>query len=409
MFIIYCRIYQFIMKCAACFMPWRKPVLIEGEGCVTKLADYIGKDGIKSVLFVTGKGMMKRGMADKLLEALKDAGIAVAIYDKTVPNPTISNIEEALVLYKENGCGGIIAFGGGSPIDCAKGVGARIAKPHKSVPQLRGYLKVRAKLPPIYAVPTTSGTGSEATLAAVVVDGDTHEKYSINDFGLIPSVAVLDPLLTVSLPKGLTAATGMDALTHAVEAYIGHSNTAETRKMAVDATKLIFENLYAAYNDGANIAARRNMQLAAYFAGVAFTRAYVGNIHALAHTLGGLYDTPHGFANAVIMPYVLDSYGCSVYKPLSELADAVNITGETVEEKAKAFINAIRELNAHMEIPETIDFILENDIPAMVEHASREANPAYPVPRIFSYEDFANVIRKLMDSSKKHAAGLLIY
>jgi len=397
------------MKCAACFMPWRKPVLIEGEGCVTKLADYIGKDGIKSVLFVTGKGMMKRGMADKLLEALKDAGIAVAIYDKTVPNPTISNIEEALVLYKENGCGGIIAFGGGSPIDCAKGVGARIAKPHKSVPQLRGYLKVRAKLPPIYAVPTTSGTGSEATLAAVVVDGDTHEKYSINDFGLIPSVAVLDPLLTVSLPKGLTAATGMDALTHAVEAYIGHSNTAETRKMAVDATKLIFENLYAAYNDGANIAARRNMQLAAYFAGVAFTRAYVGNIHALAHTLGGLYDTPHGFANAVIMPYVLDSYGCSVYKPLSELADAVNITGETVEEKAKAFINAIRELNAHMEIPETIDFILENDIPAMVEHASREANPAYPVPRIFSYEDFANVIRKLMDSSKKHAAGLLIY
>jgi len=389
------------MKCAACFMPWRKPVLIEGEGCVTKLADRIGNDNIKSVLLVTGKGTMKRGMADELLEALKDAGISAAIYDKTVPNPTISNIEEALALYMENGCGGIIAFGGGSPIDCAKGVGARVVKSHKSIPQLRGYLKVRSKLPPVYAVPTTSGTGSEATLAAVVVNADTHEKYSINDFVLIPRVAVLDPLLTVSLPNSTTASTGMDALAHAVEAYIGRSNTVETRKMAIEATKLIFENLYMAYNDGTNIVARQNMQLAAYFAGIAFTRAYVGNIHALAHTLGGLYDTPHGFANAVIMPYVLDCYGCSVYKPLSELADAVNIAGETAEEKAKAFIKAIRELNARMEIPDTVDFILENDIPTMVERASREANPAYPVPRIFSREDFTNITRKLMDNSGK--------
>jgi len=389
------------MKLAACFMPWRKPVLIEGEGCVTKLADYINKDNIKSVLLVTGKGMMKRALADELLEALKDAGISVAIYDKTVPNPSISNIEEAFALYKENSCSGIIAFGGGSPIDCAKGVGARVARPKKSIPQLRGYIKVRAKLPPLYAVPTTSGTGSEATLAAVVVNGDTHEKYAINDFVLIPRVAVLDPLLTVSLPNNITAATGMDALTHAVEAYIGRSNTAETRKMAIEATKLIFENLFAAYNDGANITARQNMQLAAYFAGIAFTRAYVGNVHALAHTLGGLYDTPHGFANAVIMPYVLDSYGSSVYKPLSELADAVNITGETEEEKAKAFIKAIRELNAHMEIPDTVDFILEKDIPTMAERANLEANPAYPVPRIFSHEDFTNVIRRLMDNRGK--------
>jgi len=417
MFALYCRVYQFIMRIAAVFMPWRKPILIEGEGCVTELSDYIAESGIKCVLLVTGEGIMKRGTADSLLKALGISGVNAAVYDKTVPNPTITNIEEAFAMYKVNKCKAIIALGGGSPIDCAKGVGARVARPNKRISQMRGYLKVRAKLPPIYAIPTTAGTGSEATLAAVVVDASTHQKYSISDFPLIPSVAVLDPLLTVTLPPGITAATGMDALTHAVESYIGRSNTRETREMALKAAKLIFENIFAAYSDGANITARRNMQLAAYYAGIAFTRAYVGNVHALAHTLGGLYDTPHGFANAVIMPHVLDSYGSSAYKPLAELADYVGIadvadaltgdadapasdrdalTGVSYEQKAKAFIKAIRELNASMEIPETVDFILEKDITFMVEHAFKEANPAYPVPRIFSRNDFYCVIRELM-------------
>ena len=399
MFTVYCRIYQFIMKLASYALPWRKPELIEGEGCVTKLPGYILKSGVKSVLLVTGQGTMKRGAADSLLEALKNEGIAVTIYDKTVPNPTINNIEEALVLYNENDCGGIIAFGGGSPIDCAKGVGARVAKPHKSIPQLKGYLKVRTKLPPVYAIPTTAGTGSEATVAAVIVNEKTHEKYSISDLSLIPCIAVLDPTLTLSLPKNVTSTTGMDALTHAVESYIGRSNTPETREMSIKAVKFIFENLYTAYDDGTNITARSNMQLAAYYAGIAFTRAYVGNVHAIAHTLGGLYNTPHGFANAVILPHVLDSYGKSVYKSLAELADCIDLPGETDEQKAKTFIGAIRELNARMEIPETVDFIVESDIPVMVDRAFREANPAYPVPRIFTREDFANVIRRLMTSS----------
>jgi len=396
MFMLYCRIYQFVMKLASYALPWRKPELIEGDGCVTKLPGYISKNGVKSVLFVTGQGTMKRGTADGLLEALKNEGITVTIYDKTVPNPAIGNIEEALVLYKENDCDGIIAFGGGSPIDCAKGVGARVAKPHKNIPQLKGYLKVRAELPPVCAIPTTAGTGSEATVAAVIVDEETHDKYSISDISLIPRIAVLDPALTLSLPKNITSTTGMDALTHAVESYIGRSNTSETREMAIKAVKLIFENLYEAYDDGTNITARSNMQLAAYYAGIAFTRAYVGNVHAIAHTFGGLYNTPHGLANAVILPHVLESYGKSVYKSLSKLADSVDLQGETDEQKAKAFIRAIRDLNAKMEIPETVDFIVESDIPVMVDRAFREANPAYPVPQIFSKKDFSDVIRRMM-------------
>jgi len=280
-------------------------------------------------------------------------------------------------------------------------VGARVAKPHKSIQQLRGYLKVRAEIPPLYAIPTTAGTGSEATVAAVIDDEATREKYSVSDLSLIPRVAVLDPQLTVSLPKNFTAATGMDALTHAVESYIGRSNTNETREMSIKAVKLIFENIYMAYTDGTNITARRNMQLAAYFAGIAFTRAYVGNVHAVAHTLGGLYNTPHGYACAVVMPHVLDSYGKCVYKPLAELADVVNLPGDTTQQKANAFINAIRDLNTHMEIPETVDFIIESDIPIMIDRAYHEANPIYPVPRIFSRKDFKEVIHKLMNTSNK--------
>jgi len=389
------------MKLAEKTLPWRKPELIGGEGCVTKLSDFIKKSGIKSVLLVTGQGTMKRGTADSLLEALKNDGIAVAIYDKTVPNPTIGNVEEALVLYKENKCEGIIAFGGGSPIDCAKGVGARVAKPHKSIPQMRGYFKVRAKLPPVYAIPTKAGTGSEATVAAVIDDEATREKYSITDLSLIPHAAVLDPQLTVSLPKTVTAATGMDALTHAVESYIGCSNTNETCEMSIKAVKLIFENLYSAYNDGTNITARRNMQLAAHYAGIAFTRAYVGNVHAIAHTIGGLYNTPHGYTCAVIMPHVLESYGKTVYKSLAELADSVDLPGETVQQKAQAFIGAIRELNSKMEIPETFDVIVESDIPVMIDRAYHEANPGYPVPRIFTRKDFKEVIYRLMSTSNR--------
>jgi aldehyde:ferredoxin oxidoreductase len=410
MFKLFCRIYQFIFKYAAYCLPWRKPTLLEGEGCVTQLAEVIKTKGISSVLLVTDSVIMSLGLTDSLQTSLKEAGIQTVIYDRTVPNPTIDNIEEAYKMYKEQSCKAIIAFGGGSPMDCAKGVGVRAARPRTNIRRMKGLLKVLHPLPPVYAIPTTAGTGSEATVASVIVDSKTQEKYAIMDPSLIPRVAVLDPLLTLKLPPFITATTGMDALTHAVEAYIGRSNTKETREMAKKATALVFENLIAAYTDGMNIKARANMLKAAYFGGIAFTRAYVGNVHALAHALGGKYGTAHGLANAVILPYVLDDYGERIYKPLAELADVVKLPGDTDEQKAKAFIAAIRKLNAETGIPSTIEDIILEDIPSLAKHAYKEANPTYPVPRIFSLDDFISVYRRLIGKSGIHGyAGKMAY
>lgn len=389
----FCRIYQAGMRVGMKVMNFREPTIIDG---LDKLPSSVVKEGLSSVLIVTDDVLHnKLHLIDGLKAGLEEKSVKYCVYDKTVPNPTISNIEEAYAMYKENACEGIIAFGGGSPMDCAKGVGCRVARPGKTIPQMKGTLKVMKKLPVIFAIPTTSGTGSEATVAAVVSNPETHEKYPINDPVLIPKYAVLDPTLTLGLPKHITSTTGMDALTHAVEAYIGKSNTPKTRDWSVKATKLIFENLKAVYDDGSDVKKRKNMQWASFFAGEAFTRAYVGYVHSIAHTLGGQYGVPHGLANAVILPHVLDYYGASIYQPLSELANAVGIKGASAEAKAKAFIQAIKDMNAYMNIPTQIKGIKEEDIPQMVERSYKEANPLYPVPKFMGKEEMAAMYREI--------------
>ena len=374
----------------ACFLlPWRKPEILEFDNGVLGLPEFIKNKGIERVLLVTDEGLKNLGLCDGLVNKCAEVGLKCAWYYKAVPNPTIDNIEEALKMYKENDCQAIIAFGGGSPMDCAKGVGARVACPNKQVAQMKGILKVTHKLPPLYAIPTTAGTGSETTLAAVISNPQTHEKYPINDPHLIPQYAVLDASLTAGLPQKITSTTGVDALTHAVEAYIGSANTKETKEMAIKATKLIFENLKRAYDNGKDMEARANMQKAAFYAGVAFTRAYVGNVHAIAHTLGGFYGVPHGLANAIILPIMLDEYGESAYKKLAELADVVGITGADDAEKAQKFIQAIKDLNASMNIPKYIEnTIKDEDIPTLAKRAEAEANPLYPCPKLFDVDEF---------------------
>ena len=395
----YCRAYQKALYVGTFFLDWRKPDLIKGAGAVTQLPAAIRERGLKTVLVVTDKGLMSLNLLAGLFEALEKAGIKYVVFDGVQPNPTIDNIEDAVEIYKENGCEGIVAFGGGSPMDCAKACGARIARPDKSVPQMRGVLKVNRKLPPLFAVPTTAGTGSETTIAAVVSNPITHEKNAINDNKLIPRVAVLDPELTVGLPKHITSTTGMDALTHAVEAYIGKSNTPATKRYAEKATKMIFDNLYTAYENGKDLDARMNMLEASFFAGVAFTRAYVGYVHAIAHNLGGHYGIPHGLANAVILPYVLDYYGPAAYKKLAKLADIAGLEtmGMNTEQKAKLFISKVREMNEKMGIPSKFSQIKEEDIPVIVERALKEGNPLYPVPKIMDKKDCEAVIRQLME------------
>lgn len=391
----FCRVYQKTFKMVMPVFNWDEPELLKGPGAIKDLPALVKSKGVNNVLVVTDKGLMSLNLLDSLFEALEKQGIKYTVYDGVQPNPSIENIEEGRRIYLKNNCEGIIAFGGGSPMDCAKVVGARIANPNKSVSQMRGLLKVVRKIPPFFAVPTTAGTGSETTLAAVVSNMQTHEKYAINDPQLRPKYAVLDPELTTGLPKKITSTTGMDALTHAVEAYIGQSGVKSTNEYAEKATKLIFENLEKAYEDGKNIEARENMLVASYYAGMAFTRAYVGYVHAIAHNLGGLYGTPHGLANAVILPHVLEYYGESAYAKLADLAEIVGIDGADDKEKALKFIEEIKRMNKAMEIPEHFDFIKDEDIPTIVERALKEGNPLYPVPKIMDKEDCAQVVKTI--------------
>ena len=297
----------------------------------------------------------------------------------------------------------IIGFGGGSSMDCAKAVGACAVKPNQSLAQMKGILKVHKKLPLLMAVPTTAGTGSETTLAAVITDADTRYKYAINDFPLIPRYAVLDPKVTLSLPPFITATTGMDALTHAVEAYIGNSTTIDTRRDALKAVKLIFENIDIAYEHGDNIQARRNMLHASFYAGCAFTKSYVGYVHAVAHSLGGQYNVPHGLANAILLPLVLREYGSCIDKKLHRLAIAAGLADKNTpdHEAAELFIRAIEEMKERFEIVNIVKEIQETDIPKLAHYADKEANPLYPVPKLMDASELEKFYYMLMSLTSK--------
>lgn len=397
---IYCRAFQKAFHIAIPFLPYRKPKI---AGSVKELPEIIMRHKCTHVLIITDGGIMKLGLTRRLEKALKEAGIPYTIYDKTVANPTTVNVREALELYHKEGCDAIIGFGGGSSMDCAKAVGACAVKPNQSLAQMKGILKVHKKLPLLMAVPTTAGTGSETTLAAVITDADTRYKYAINDFPLIPRYAVLDPKVTLSLPPFITATTGMDALTHAVEAYIGNSTTIDTRRDALKAVKLIFENIDIAYEHGDNIQARRNMLHASFYAGCAFTKSYVGYVHAVAHSLGGQYNVPHGLANAILLPLVLREYGSCIDKKLHRLAIAAGLADKNTpdHEAAELFIRSIEEMKERFGIVNIVKEIQETDIPKLAHYADKEANPLYPVPKLMDASELEKFYYMLMSLTSK--------
>ena len=378
---IYCRIFQTCFRIALPVLPYREPELIDGFKNVPAV---LKQHHISHIMLVTDPGVYKLGLTKPLQKELLKSEISCTIYKDTVANPTSANVEEAKDLYLENGCQALLAFGGGSSMDCAKAVGARLARPKKSLAKMEGILKIWHKLPLLIAVPTTAGTGSETTLAAVITDADTHHKYAINDFNLIPDYAVLEPSVTYGLPPQLTATTGMDALTHAIEAYIGRSTTNQTRAASIEAIQLIFDNLQNAYKNGNDKTARKNMLRASYLAGTAFTKSYVGYVHAVAHSLGGCYGIPHGLANSVLLPIVLEAYGTAAHKKLAQLARITGISDSSSDAAAaESFIQHIRSMNRSMNIPETLSGIRDEDIPKLAHYADQEANPLYPVPALW--------------------------
>ena len=393
---LYCRAFQLALRAALPMLPYRKPQPLTH---VEQVPPVLARAGVSQVLLVTDPGVAAHGLTRELEAALAKAEIGCAVYDRTVANPTTATVEEAAALYRSANCGAIIALGGGSSMDCGKAVGIRIAKPRKPLGKCRGILRVRTRLPLLIAIPTTAGTGSETTLAAVITDAETRHKYAINDFPLIPRYAVLDAKLTVSLPPALTASTGMDALTHAVEAYIGRSTTADTRRDAMEAVMRVFAYLPRAYENGGDLEAREQMLQAAYLAGCAFTKSYVGYVHAVAHSLGGEYNVPHGYANAVLLDRVLTAYGPAVYKKLAELARGAGIAPENAgeEEAAKALIQAIRAMKRRFSIGDTIPQLRRADIPKLAQYAAREANPLYPVPVLMDRKELEGLYLRVLE------------
>ena len=391
------RSFQAVFNLGARCLDWRKPIPVSGVGSIQKIPTILQTEKVKKVMVVTGPTVGKK-LAPKILSELDAAGIACTLFAEVEANPSVTTVNRIQKLYLDNACEAFIAIGGGSPMDAAKAAAARVVRPNKELGQMAGLLKVGKKLPPFIAVPTTAGTGSETTIAAVITDGETHHKYALMDLHLVPKYAILDPEKTRELPPKITSTTGMDALTHAVEAYICWTyNTRESIRLAEEAVCAIFTYLERAYRDGSDMEARTQMLIAAFKAGFAFTRAGVGNVHAIAHTLGGLYNTPHGLANAVILPIVLEDYGEAVHEKLAHLAELTGVkTDGTDAEKAEAFIREVRAMNRRMGIPTGFDHIREEDIPQMITWALAEANPVYPVPVVYDRARCERVIRRII-------------
>lgn len=397
------RAVQWVM-CRTTNIMSHEPELICEKGALMKIPQMLKSSGSERVLVTTTSGFIRRGTLEPFFEMLEEEGIKFRVFSDIKPDPTIKCVSEVTTQYVLGDCQAIVAIGGGSVIDCSKAAAARAICPGKSVRDMKGIMKVRKKLPDFYAVPTTAGTGSEATAAAVVTDiqNGRDYKYSINDTCLIPRYAVLDPQLSVGLPPSNTAATGMDALTHAVEAYTNRFPSKLVREKALHAVKLIYENLPKAYENGNDIGARENMLYASYEAGVAFTNNFVGYVHAIAHGIGGLYGMAHGQANAIILPYVLEQYGKSAEKALAELKKASDgvepgaASDCTDAQLAASFIESIRRMNESFGIPDKIEELKEEDFDELIDRAISEANYTYPVPDIWDRNDFRKLLRKLM-------------
>ncbi len=390
------RTFHRTMKTVGGVLPFPQPALLTGPDSLTKLAENIAVRDLQHALVVTDAVLVELGLVQRLLDALDAQGVQSTVFSDVEPNPTIETVEAGREAYRAAACDHIIGFGGGSPMDAAKIVAARIGNPLLSVRAMKGLFRVVLPIPPIFCVPTTAGTGSETTIAAVITDAQSHLKFAISDLKLMPKIAVLDPTLMVGLPPHITAATGLDALTHAVEAYIGVNGTDFTDAKALEATRLVFSSLERAYADGSDLDARTDMAMASFCGGAAFTRVYVGYVHAIAHQLGGLYGVPHGLANAIVLPVVLDFCKDACAPKLAELARAAGIDGSSDSQLADDFIAEVRRLNAATGIPATVAELQASDVPEIAKRALTEAHPEYPVPKFMDQTECELVVRRLL-------------
>ena len=385
------------LKIAAAVIPMPKPTLFTGAESSLELCSAISQLGMKKILIVTDKVLVEIGLLKGIEERLKAEGVAYVIYDGILPDPTYDQIEAGLDILKNNQCEAILAVGGGSPIDASKAIAAK-ATNDKSLEKMAGLFKLRKAPLPLFAIPTTAGTGSEVTIVSVVSDPVSHKKTPIIDPKLVPMMAALDGSLMLGLPPMVTAATGMDALTHAIESYISVNATDETNSYGLAATRLIMENLETAVHDGKNLKARQNMAMASYYAGLAFTKASVGYVHAIAHNFGAYYSTPHGLANSIVLPYILDYSKDQIVDRLAELAIVSGLQKgkESNQQLADKFIARIREMLKSFNIPNHLNDLKVSDIPSLAKSALDEAHLNYPVPKYMDQNTCENLLNKMV-------------
>jgi len=400
LFAIKVKLYRAIvnsLKLASKVLPMPKPILFNGPGSSLQLCEAISLIGVRKLLIVTDEILVKLGILDEMNKQLKEYGVELFIYDGVLPDPSNAQVEKGLALYKQNNCDGILAVGGGSPIDCAKVIAAQVTN-KKSIKKLTGLFKVFKATAPLFAIPTTAGTGSEVTIAAVISDTETHQKSLIIDPKLVPMMAAVDGSLMTGLPAHVTAATGMDALTHAIEAFVSQNSAPDTDGYAIAATKLIMNNLEVVMEHGSNLDARHNMAMAAHYAGLAFTKAGVGYVHAIAHNFGAKYSIPHGLANAMVLPYILDYSKHQTQSRLAKLArvSGLDTDGLNDSEQADKFIAHVRSLLAKFDIPEKPEQLLKEDIPEIARLALKEAHYNYAVPIYMDQQQCEALLSKML-------------
>ncbi len=375
------------LKVAVTVLPAPRPIVLLGAGSALRLCDTVSHVGAKRVLIVTDAILAKLGVIDPISARLGELGIESLVFSGVTPDPTVSVVEHGLSMLRSGRCDAVVAVGGGSSIDAAK-VMALSASTGKTPRDLIGILKARQPSLPLFVVPTTAGTGSEATIGAVISDDVTHQKGIVIDPAVVPLATAIDPVVMQGMPKSVTADTAIDALTHAVEAWVSEFATAETDYWAGSAVRMVLNYLPVAYADGKNLEAREALGLAAHYGGLALNVAGLGYVHAIAHQLGAHYRVPHGRANAIVLPYILDFNREVSEKRFAALARKAGLVdGGSDRQAADTFIAHVKQLLKDVNIDTRIPDMDSGDFPAMVEAAFAECHGTYPVPRYMDPED----------------------
>ncbi|MBT8151615.1 MAG: iron-containing alcohol dehydrogenase [Gammaproteobacteria bacterium] len=393
--ILYYKLRAILVTKLLRWIPRNAPLVLKGENSSLQLADQLSLLGYHNVLLVTDTILRELGVLNELLATLQRNGAEVSVYDGVLPDPAFDQVQAGEKIYRENNCDAIFAVGGGSVLDAAK----MISMLHTNPGELKSFAGIQPCKyagAPLFVAPTTAGTGSEITFAAIITDPVSHDKQPIIDSKMIPSYVALDPQLMRGMPPAVTAASGMDALTHAVESYLSKASTAQTELQAIAAVKLVFDNLVRAYRDGDDMEARDAMAMAAFYAGAAFGKTSVGYVHGIAHQLGRVCGTPHGNANAMVLPEVLRAYGSCVDSRLAVLARAVDMQGDSDAELASQFIESIVAMRAQMEMPTQPKGLKTEDIALITRQALAEAGSLYPVPRYMKAAEIREIVGALV-------------